>query len=75
MPIYEYKCGSCQNQFETIVFRSNEVVCCPNCNSAEVTKLMSACSFKSEGNDGSVKKSAGTSGCSGCSATSCATCH
>ena len=42
MPIYEYKCESCDNCFEKLVFSDNEEICCPCCNSGKTTKLMSA---------------------------------
>ena len=74
MPIFEYKCESCSNEFETLVLKSNETINCPKCNNPDVHKIMSACSFKSQGG-GEVKRSASASGCAGCSASSCASCH
>ncbi len=35
MPIYEYKCENCGDDFECIVFRTDEAVECPKCGSAE----------------------------------------
>ncbi len=75
MPIFEYECKSCRNRFETLVIRSNEVICCPQCKGTDVNKLMSACCFTSKGGDGSVKRAAGTSGCAGCTSSSCSSCH
>ncbi|MBF0204949.1 MAG: zinc ribbon domain-containing protein [Desulfamplus sp.] len=77
MPIYEYKCNKCDNNFETLVLGS-DVPACPSCQSNDLTKLMSACGFVSirpSGAGGAVQTttSAGTS-CSGCSATACGTC-
>lgn len=51
MPVFEYKCGNCGACFETLVLRSDEVVDCPRCQSTQLSKMMSACSFKSAGND------------------------
>ena len=31
MPIYEYHCNKCGQDFETLVMRSDESVCCPGC--------------------------------------------
>ena len=31
MPIYEYNCGNCGDDFECIVFRTDEPVECPKC--------------------------------------------
>ncbi|MEW6137300.1 MAG: zinc ribbon domain-containing protein [Thermodesulfobacteriota bacterium] len=72
MPIYEYKCETCNDSFETLVFGKEEVVC-PKCG-GEVSRLMSCCSFKSAAGDFKTSGT-GKSGCSTCSATSCASCH
>ena len=72
MPIYEYRCEACDDDFETLVFGSQDVTC-PKCG-GPVHKLMSCCSFKSAGGD--FKTSAGSkSSCGSCSSTSCASCH
>ena len=49
MPIYEYKCSKCDEEFETLVFKSDESVACPQCKGENVKRLMSACEFKSSG--------------------------
>jgi putative FmdB family regulatory protein len=72
MPIYEYKCAKCNEEFETIVLGNDAAVTCPRCNGEDVKRLMSACGFKSSG---SFTPSSGSSGCSGCSSTNCSTCH
>jgi putative FmdB family regulatory protein len=72
MPIYEYHCCACENDFEKLVFGKDEVVC-PKCG-GEVKRLMSSCTFKSAAGDFKTSGT-GKSGCSTCSATSCATCH
>lgn len=72
MPIYEYRCINCANEFEKLVFGKDEVVC-PKC-SGQVQRLMSCCSFKSAAGDFKTSGT-GKSSCSGCAATSCATCH
>lgn len=51
MPIYEYKCEDCENEFEELVFSQDELPPCPKCQSGKVQKLMSACSAKTEGGD------------------------
>jgi putative FmdB family regulatory protein len=40
MPIYEYACGKCGNEFEMLV-RSDTVAGCPSCRSTEVAKKLS----------------------------------
>ena len=50
MPIYEYKCLKCENQFEVIQrFTDNPVESCPECNNKSVQKLVSAPSFRLKG--------------------------
>ena len=74
MPIYEYHCKNCDQDFEYLVFGS-EKPDCPSCKSKKVSKLMSACGFISKGSGGeTVSSSAGASSCSGCAASSCAGC-
>ena len=71
MPIYEYACQKCGHGFEALVMSSTEEICCPECESAEVEKQMSAASFKSGG-----KYSSNTgSSCAGCSSSNCGSCH
>ena len=72
MPIYEYKCSKCDEEFEALVFRSDENVACPLCKGENIKRLMSVCGFKSSG---SFTPSSGSSGCATCSSTNCSTCH
>jgi putative FmdB family regulatory protein len=71
MPIYEFYCESCDRKFEKLVIRRDAAVHCPGCDTADVRRLISVCSFGSS--DGTVQ-AAGTSSCSSCSATSCSSC-
>jgi len=41
MPIYEYRCSKCGQEFETLVRNSNEKIKCEKCGSARVEKLFS----------------------------------
>ena len=45
MPIYEYKCQNCGDEFECIVFRTDEPVECPKCGNAAPKKKMSSFGF------------------------------
>jgi putative FmdB family regulatory protein len=46
MPIYEYKCNRCEKEFERLVFSGEETdVVCPDCQTRDVFKKMSASSF------------------------------
>ncbi len=50
MPIFEYQCQKCDHIFEKLVFSGDEEgVQCPQCQSKDVAKLMSACSFMGAG--------------------------
>ena len=73
MPMYEYVCQSCQEEFEELVFSQDEEVNCPACNGTEVTKKVSVVSFKSSGR---FVAASGGGACSGCSPgpTGCSGC-
>lgn len=64
MPVYEYVCDQCQQEFEELVFSTDEVVSCPGCGSENAAKQLSRFAFKS----GSTfrSSSAGGGGCSCC---------
>jgi putative FmdB family regulatory protein len=48
MPLYEFSCRSCAEQFEALI-RSNEVgVSCPQCGSTDVERLLSMFAVSSE---------------------------
>ncbi len=72
MPIYEYRCLTCQEEFESLVIGGERDVTCPRCRKDKLERLMSACGFKS---GGSFTPSSGSSGCSSCSSTDCSSCH
>lgn len=66
MPIYEYRCNECLEDFEALV-TSNTVVKCPKCESDDIKKKFSL--FATKGMEKQV-----SSGCSSCSSASCSTC-
>lgn len=75
MPIYEYKCRKCGEEFEELVMGSHPEVACPKCG-GECDKLMSAACFRSKGGDGGdFTAPSGGGGCAGCTSTNCASCH
>ncbi|SEM32088.1 putative regulatory protein, FmdB family [Syntrophus gentianae] len=67
MPIYEFRCKSCEKVFEVLFFSISEKreVLCPDCNSDQVEKLMSVF--------GGTFGGTSSSSCSSCSAPSCTT--
>ncbi len=67
MPIFEYKCRKCGENFE-VFFRSRDeklTVACPQCRSKRAERLLSAFA----GRVGNT--SAGGTGCGSCTATRC----
>jgi putative FmdB family regulatory protein len=40
MPIYEYRCGRCQKEFEVLV-RAGQNPSCPECGNEDLQKLLS----------------------------------
>lgn len=41
MPLYEFQCTQCQREFEELVFHTDEVVQCPECQSQDVKRTIS----------------------------------
>ncbi len=48
MPIYDYACRACGNQFELIVLKAT-VVACPSCQSQDLEQLISSFAVSSAG--------------------------
>jgi putative FmdB family regulatory protein len=46
MPIYEYQCLKCQQEFEELVFGSSPEIQCPACQATEVKRLLSVTALK-----------------------------
>lgn len=72
MPIYEYKCSDCGEDFEKLVFGNPEIAC-PKCNSKTVKKKFSV--FCASGTERPLAGTAASASCSSCSKTSCSSCH
>ena len=53
MPIYEFKCQSCGDQFEQLVLpwleNASQKPECPSCHGQEVERTLSICAVSSEG--------------------------
>jgi putative FmdB family regulatory protein len=73
MPIFEFHCKNCNQDFEKLVFGADPEVECPHCGQAKVEKLMSACTAKVGGKLTSTS-SGSASACGSCSSGSCSTC-
>jgi putative FmdB family regulatory protein len=74
MPIFEFHCHSCNQNFEKLVFATDSEIECPHCGQTKVDKLMSACCAK-VGTKLTATSSGSQSSCAGCSSGSCSTCH
>ena len=48
MPIFEYRCGSCGKEFETLVRGSSPAAACPSCHGTDLHKKLSTFSAHSK---------------------------
>jgi len=69
MPIYEYRCKLCGNEFEKLV-RGEEKVTCPNCGKGSLKRLFSVFGVKS----GDRFTPSSGSSCSTCTSSTCEGC-
>ncbi|MBW1927280.1 MAG: zinc ribbon domain-containing protein [Deltaproteobacteria bacterium] len=73
MPIYEYVCTACGENFEELVLGSGTDIKCPKCGALGAQKKVSAFAFKSGHKfAGTGKKSSGL--CTGCTSSDCRSC-
>src|SRR2546428_11474041 len=49
MPIYEYRCRGCGDDFEKYVHGPSAKVACPTCQSGDITRKLSVFGLKSDG--------------------------
>jgi len=57
MPIFEYKCKDCGNEFEALV-RKSDVPACPSCQGTDLERLLSLPVVKSESTKAQALKAA-----------------
>lgn len=62
MPIYEFRCESCQSVFEHLTMTSGELVeiKCPSCGGGELSRVMSSCASVVHGSKNAPSSSAPT---------------
>jgi putative FmdB family regulatory protein len=49
MPIYEYRCRACDNEFEAVVLPKGDPAVCPGCKSDDLERLLSLFAVSSDG--------------------------
>jgi len=78
MPMYEFRCAACGDDFEELVRSDDERVECPSCGGADVCKKMSTFAHRSGGGGGGGASSASSGGgghsCGGCGGGHCGSC-
>lgn len=74
MPIYEFQCLECRNEYEELCPIGTESLKCPLCSSEKTKRKVSVFSARSAGNEGTKAIGSGHS-CSSCHGGSCGTCH
>ena len=73
MPLYEYRCGDCGQQFEALVPAGRaDAETCPDCG-AQVRRLLSLVAAPVRGGDGAAMPVAGGGG-GGCCGGACGNC-
>ena len=66
MPIFEFECSECEQQFEDLIFGTSiDGVVCPTCGSEQVRKKMSTFASRAGGDGASL--SLGASQAASCS--------
>ena len=71
MPLYEYECSDCGQEFEVLVLGSDETIKCANCDSENIGKQFSTFGLASSNGSPKISESE-DSGC--CSQSSCCCC-
>jgi putative FmdB family regulatory protein len=65
MPIYEYRCSGCGNEFEKYLAGHVRSVACPRCQSAQVTRRLSLVTLKTHARPAPAGGAAGGGCCGG----------
>lgn len=65
MPLYEYRCGSCNHRFEALVTSSAKPACV-RCGAKRLEKLISSFAVAGGGGRESEPMSSGPGGCGTC---------
>ncbi|MDF1543930.1 MAG: zinc ribbon domain-containing protein [bacterium] len=65
MPLFEYICADCGNEFEELVSSSEQIISCPKCNSHSVERKLSVFAASSSGSSSSMPFGAPSAGSCG----------
>jgi putative FmdB family regulatory protein len=65
MPIYEYRCNGCDQEFEQYVQTAQTAVACPACRSGRVTRRLSVVGMLRPGGTFAAPGMSGGGGCCG----------
>ena len=57
MPVYEYECEACEEQFELLIRSAGEKAVCPHCQSKKLTRLFSTFAAHSDAGQPECAKS------------------
>jgi putative FmdB family regulatory protein len=74
MPIYEYRCRECDNDFEALVSASAPQAQCPSCGSEDLTRELSMFASRSDNSGGGFDFSGPGAG-GGCCGGACGCGH
>jgi putative FmdB family regulatory protein len=69
VPIYEYRCLDCNEEFEALLLSNDDDVSCLSCHGPNIEKQFSSFGVKSQSETQSPSTSAGVSG--GCGHSGC----
>ena len=58
MPVFEYTCNACKEQFELLLLKTSTKAACPACNSEDIEKQFSLPSVKSDTTRGLAMRAA-----------------
>jgi len=71
MPLYEYECSDCGEEFEVLVLDSDEIIKCVSCDSQNIGKQFSAFGLGSSNGNLEISESVDSGGCSQSSCCCC----